>query len=323
MRFAPTPSEAPDPASPAAAAEPVAAPEPPVTVTTPVTVEVRATGPLALVQDAGRPGLAAVGVGRSGAADAGALRRANRLVGNAPGAAALEVLLGGAVLAFPGGGVVALAGAEVPVAVDGVPVPAHQAVRVPPGGVLVAGSASRGLRLYVAVRGGVAVPEVLGSRSADRLAGIGPAPLEPGDVLPVGGAAHEAAQPWPDSPRVWPRAGEPVRLPVLPGPRPEWFAAGALDALGVSPYVVSPASDRVALRLEGAPVVRVEGGELPSEPVVPGAVQVPPDGLPVVFGADHPVTGGYPVVAVLTPGARDAAAQLRPGDRVLLVPGSG
>ena len=276
-------------------------------------VEVLAPGPLTLVQDRGRPGLAAVGVGRSGAADAGALRLANRLVGNAPGAAGLEVLLGGLVLRFPAGGVVALAGAEVPADVDGVPIAPHAATRVPPGGVLRTGTATRGLRLYLAVRGGLDVPPVLGSRAADRLAGLGPAAPGAGDVLPVGAEVVDAAQPWADPPRDWP---DTAVLRVTPGPRADWFAPGAFDRLLGARYAVTPASDRVALRLDGPPVGRADRGELPSEPLVPGAVQVPPDGRPVVFGADHPVTGGYPVLAVVEPRSRDLAAQLRPGDPV-------
>lgn len=327
VRFAPLDDDAPAPTTAAdarpsapartpalAPAAPAAPPTgAPTTTGTRAEVEVLAPGPLTLVQDRGRPGLAAVGVGRSGAADAGALRLANRLVGNAPGAAGLEVLLGGVVLAFPAGGVVALAGAEVPADVDGVPVAPHAATRIPPGGVLRTGTASRGVRLYVAVRGGIAVPAVLGSRAADRLARLGPAPLRTGDVLPVGGDVLEAAQPWADPPRSW---SEPTVLHVAPGPRADWCAPGALDRLVAGRYVVTPASDRVAVRLDGPPVERLDRGELPSEPLVPGAVQVPPDGMPVVFGADHPVTGGYPVLAVVEARSRDRAAQLRPGDPV-------
>jgi KipI family sensor histidine kinase inhibitor len=283
-------------------------------------VEVLAPGVLTLVQDAGRPGLAAVGVGRSGAADRGALRLANRLVGNRADAAVLEVLLGGTELTFPAGGVVALAGAEVPAWVGARPVAPHTATRVPPGGVLRLGHATRGLRVTVAVRGGVAVPPVLGSRAADQLSGIGPAPLRAGDVLPVGAAVQDAAQPWPDPPRAWPAAGEPVVLRVRPGPRLDRFPAGVLDRLCATPWTVTPASNRVAVRLDGPPLPRLDRGELPSEPLVPGAVQVPPDGLPVVFGADHPVTGGYPVPAVVEAASVDAAAQLRPGDAVRFAP---
>ncbi|QZN87320.1 urea amidolyase family protein [Cellulomonas sp. C5510] len=303
------------PTTPAASPTP-ATPRPPA----PAAVEVLATGPLALVEDAGRQGLAAVGVGRSGAADAGARRLANRLVGNRADAAVLEVLLGGLELAFPAGGVVALAGAEVPATLDGVPVAPHTATRVPAGAVLRTGSATHGLRLTVAVRGGVDVAPVLGSRAADRLAGIGPAPLRPGDVLAVGSAVGAAAQPWPDPPRAWPSASSPAVLRVLAGPRADWFPAGALDALVAAAWTVAPASDRVAVRLAGPALPRLDRGELPSEGLVAGAVQVPPDGLPVVFGPDHPVTGGYPVLAVLDAPSRDVAAQLRPGDAVRFAP---
>jgi KipI family sensor histidine kinase inhibitor len=311
VRFVPERSPtAPVPAPPA----PARAPAP---VPTGAVVEVRDPGVLALVQDRGRPGLAAVGVGRSGAADARAARQANRLVGNAVDAAVLEVLLGGVELGFPAGGVLALTGAEVPAWLDGHPVAPRTATRVPPGAVLRTGHAERGLRGYVAVRGGLEVPAVLGSRSSDQLSGIGPPPVRAGDVLPVGARVDAAAQPWPDPPS--PRS-DPAELAVLPGPRPDWFAPGAFAALGRQVYAVTPASNRVALRLDGPPVERVNRGELPSEPLVPGAVQVPPDGKPVVFGADHPVTGGYPVLAVLTDAARDVAGQLRPGDAVRLVP---
>jgi KipI family sensor histidine kinase inhibitor len=301
------------PAAPVAARAPAPAPPSPAGAV----VEVRDPGVLALVQDRGRPGLAAVGVGRSGAADARAARQANRLVGNAVDAAVLEVLLGGVELGFPAGGVLALTGAEVPAWLDGHPVAPRTATRVPPGAVLRTGHAERGLRGYVAVRGGLEVPAVLGSRSSDQLSGIGPPPVRAGDVLPVGARVDAAAQPWPDPPS--PRS-DPAELAVLPGPRPDWFAPGAFAALGRQVYAVTPASNRVALRLDGPPVERVNRGELPSEPLVPGAVQVPPDGRPVVFGADHPVTGGYPVLAVLTDAARDVAGQLRPGDAVRLVP---
>lgn len=318
VRFVPVPG-APVPAHPDPATDTPASAAPPPPPAS-AAVEVIAPGVLALVQDAGRPGLAAVGVGRSGAADRGALRLANRLVGNRADAAALEVLLGGAELAFPAGGVVALAGAEVPAWVGGRPVAPHAATRVPPGGVLRLGHAARGLRVTVAVRGGVAVPPVLGSRAADQLSGIGPAPLRAGDVLPVGAVVQDAAQPWPDPPRAWPAAGEPVVLRVRPGPRLDRFPPDVLDRLCATPWTVNPASNRVAVRLDGPPLPRLDRGELPSEPLVPGAVQVPPDGLPVVFGADHPVTGGYPVPAVVEAASVDAAAQLRPGDAVRFAP---
>lgn len=279
-----------------------------------------APGPLTLVEDGGRPGLAAIGVGRSGAADRSAAALANRLVGNAPDAALLEATLGGLVLRAERTVVVALTGAAAPATVDGVPVGPSASLRVPAGAVLRLGTPARGLRSYVAVRGGVLVPSVLGARSHDVLSGIGPGPLRAGDVLEVGAAP----QAWPpvDVAPVRYAAGdlrpgerEPV-LHVLPGPRPEWFAAQARRALG-APRTVSADSNRVALRLDGPPVPRLPG-ELPSEGLVRGAVQVPPDGRPVLFLADHPVTGGYPVIGVVTEDDVDRAAQLRPGDALRL-----
>lgn len=316
----PVPQVAPAPLSPPPSAPAVSEPAA-------GSVEVVSPGVLTLVQDRGRPGLAAVGVGRSGAADRGALRLANRLVGNADDAAVLEVLLGGLEIRFRQAGVVALTGAEAPAWRDGAPLASRTATRVPAGGVVRVGHATRGLRVYVAVRGGIDVAPVLGSRATDQLAGIGPAPVRAGDVLPVGARVQDSAQPWPEPLPGGPMPADgPVALRLLPGPRPDWFAPGSLRELCAGTFVVSPDGNRVALRLAGTPVRRRDRGELPSEPLVPGAVQVPPDGQPVVFGADHPVTGGYPVIAVLDGPSQDLAAQLRPGDRVRFVtdtPGSG
>lgn len=289
---------------------------------TTTTVEVLATGPLVLVEDAGRPGLAAIGVGPSGAADRTSHALANRLVGNLASAATLEVTLGGLALRFRERAVVALCGAAVPATIDGMPVGMNAPVPVPAGGVLRLGLAARGLRTYVAVRGGVGPDAVLGSRSRDTLAGIGPPPLRPGDELTVGAPV---AGRWP-VPGVAPvrhapgelRPGERAGavLEVLPGPRADWFLPGAWHALRAL-RTVSADSDRVAIRLDGQAVPR-RAGELPSEGLVRGAVQVPPDGRPVVFLADRPVTGGYPVIGVLRADDVDRAAQLRPGDRVVL-----
>jgi biotin-dependent carboxylase-like uncharacterized protein len=178
---------------------------------------------------------------------------------------------------------------------------------------LVLGPPDSGLRTYLSVRGGVVVDAVLGSRSTDVLSGIGPAPLTAGDTVPVGTPPTDvfpvvdAAAPHP--------VPAPLRLRTTPGPRTDWFAdAGGLTA---ATWTVSPDSNRVAVRLEGPPLERAQeyaGRELPSEGLVPGAVQVPADGRPLVFLADHPVTGGYPVIAVVRHTDLDLAAQARPGD---------
>ncbi len=278
-------------------------------------LEVLATGPLALVEDLGRPGLAATGVGRSGAADRGALRLANRLVANAEDAAGIEVVFGG--LAVRAGGLltVALAGAPAPADVDGTPVGHHALITLRSGQVLRLGTPPTGLRTYLAARGGIAVDPVLGSRSTDVLSGLGPEKLAPGTVLPVG--PEPAALPLVDVAPVAEPPGGTVVLRAIAGPRAEFIADPT--ALACATWVASSRSDRVGMRLEGTTLERAGSGELPSEGIVRGAIQVPPGGEPVLFLADHPVTGGYPVAAVVLDADVDRAAQVRPGQRVRFV----
>ena len=287
-----------------------------------MTLEVVAPGPLTTVQDLGRPGRAALGVGPSGAADRAALRLADRLVGNEEGAAALEVLLGGLRLRTDTPAVLALTGAPAPATVDGRPEGHRAAFPLRPGQELRLGVPRCGLRTYVAVRGGLDVPPVLGSRSTDTLAGLGPSVVAAGERLPVGPPPTS----WPYgevAPGRDPPEGD-VHLRVRPGPRDDWFTEPSRQALAGSPWTVSADSDRVGLRLTGRPLERARAGELPSEGLVRGALQVPPSGLPTLLLADHPVTGGYPVVAVVLDEDVDRAAQVRPGQRLLLsaVPGS-
>jgi biotin-dependent carboxylase-like uncharacterized protein len=264
-----------------------------------------------------------MGVGRSGAADRGAHRLGARLAGNPLDLAALEVLLGGLSVRAHGRVAVVLTGAPAPAAVDGRPVAHAALVDLPDGAVLTLGMPATGLRTYLTVRGGVDVPAVLGSRSTDTLSGVGPPPVAVGDLLPVGtpgGRFPEVDH----APHAMAGVGGPAVLEVLPGPRAAWVGgwAGGLGGLLGPQRGVGPQSDRVGLRLTGSPVARAapwRTAELPSEGMVRGAVQLPPNGEPVLFLADHPVTGGYPVVAVLTASAADRAAQLRPGDAVRLV----
>jgi biotin-dependent carboxylase-like uncharacterized protein len=249
----------------------------------------------------------------SGAADRASADLANRLVGNRPEAAVLEVTAGGLRLRAERTVLVAVTGAPVPLAVGLRVVPGNAPVTVPAGAVLALGRPRVGLRSYVAVRGGVDVPPVLGSRSTDTLSGLGPSPLAAGDRLPIGSLAGE--EPVVDVAAVRPPAADPV-LRVLPGPRRDWLVPGAWAALTTQPWTVTADSNRVGLRLAGPRLERARDDELPSEGLVPGALQVPPDGAPVLFLADHPVTGGYPVLAVVTTTDLPAAAQLRPGDVV-------
>ncbi|MFF8679140.1 biotin-dependent carboxyltransferase family protein [Streptomyces sp. NPDC015237] len=275
-------------------------------------------GALTTVQDAGRPGHAHLGVPRSGALDAPAMRLTNRLLGNDPDAAVLETTLTGCALRPDRGVTVVVGGAPCSVTVDGRPAAWGAPVRVPAGAVVDVGAAATGVRSYVAVAGGIAVDAVLGSRSTDLLSGLGPLPLRDGDVLPVGPPARVAPPPM-TAP--WPGPPAELVLPVRLGPRADWFSPAALRTLMSAAYRVSPHSNRIGLRTEGPPLERAATGELPSEGMVLGAVQVPPDGRPVIFLHDHPTTGGYPVVAVVAEPALAAAAQAAAGTRVRFTPG--
>lgn len=274
-------------------------------------------GPLTTVQDLGRRGFAHLGVPRSGALDVAAARYANRLVGNPPDSAVLETTLGGVVLGVSAPTTLAVTGAPAAVTVDGRPRPFAEPVRLAAGETVTVGPAVSGLRSYLAFSGGVEAPRVLGSRSTDTLSGLGPPPLADGVRLPLGepvGAPHGADVPvvlrYPDS----------VRVRLVPGPRTDWFTEEALDRLASATYTVTPHSNRVGLRLDGPTLPRRWTGELPSEGLVLGAVQVPASGKPLVFLNDHPTTGGYPVVAVVAPEDLATCAQLRPGNHVRFVP---
>jgi biotin-dependent carboxylase-like uncharacterized protein len=272
-------------------------------------IVVRQAGPLTTVQDLGRPGWAHLGVPLAGAVDRAALRAANRLVGNASAAAVLETTLVGPELLAEQDLVVAVTGGRCAVTVDGDAVPFGCAVGVRRGGTLALGPVTSGVRSYLAVRGGLDVLRVLGSRSTCTLSGLRPAPLAVGARLAVG-TGIEGAVTAEGLPEI---ADEPV-LRLVPGPRDDAFADPGL--LLRSSYVVTESSDRIGVRLEGAALQRLSAAELPSEGMVPGAVQVPPDGQPIVFLANCPTTGGYPVVGVVVPQDLAHAAQARPGTTV-------
>jgi biotin-dependent carboxylase-like uncharacterized protein len=279
------------------------------------TVDVLRSGPLTTVQDRGRIGVAHLAVPRSGALDAPAWRLANRLVGNPEHAAALETTVSGPVLRPRDPCHIAITGAWCPVLVDGRPGPWGVPFRVRPGQTVEIGTATQGLRSYIAISGGLALAPVLDSRSTDLLSGLGPAPLRDGDLLPLGPAAGGPAAidyaPYPPPPTE-------LLLHIVLGPRHDWFTRAALTTLAQATYTVAPASNRIALRLDGPPLQRRHTAELPSEPLVTGAVQVPPDGRPLIFLNDHPTTGGYPVIAVVTPEDLACCAQARPGAAVRL-----
>ena len=285
------------------------------------------TGPLCLVQDAGRVGHAADGVGRSGAADRRSAAQANTLVGNSADAAVLECTLGGLSVRAEDDLVVAVTGAPAPADIDGEAVTHATRIRLAGGKTLRLRTPRTGLRSYLAVDGGIAVEPVLGSRSTDTLSGLGPEPVAKNDQLPVGPEIRRssaAAIPAPISaaPRSAHRSTE---LRVIFGPRDDWF--DDRTGLTTGEWQVSAHSNRVGLRLdrpdtedETPPTLqRKQSRELPSEGLALGAIQVPPSGQPVLFLADHPITGGYPVIAVVIDADIDAAAQLRPGQRLRFV----
>ncbi|MFE5407374.1 5-oxoprolinase/urea amidolyase family protein [Microbacterium sp. NPDC056569] len=272
-------------------------------------------GLLATVQDLGREGAASVGVAVSGALDRGALRTANRLVGNPEGAAGIEVTMGGLRAVAQSELWVAVTGAWGTVRIDRREVDPYEAHAWPAGAELHIDWFAHGARAYVAVRGGLDAHVALGSRATDRLAGLGPAALRAGDVV---GVRDDATAPIPIAPPAgWgaPRDAE-FELELAPGPRADWFTADALATLYDTVWTVSNHADRVGARLDGPELTRVRTGELASEGMVPGALQVPPSGRPTILLADGPVTGGYPVIAVVTDPGLDLIAQARPGTRI-------
>jgi biotin-dependent carboxylase-like uncharacterized protein len=280
------------------------------------TLEILQTGPLALIQDLGRVGLAHLGVTRSGAADRRSHTLANRLLANPDDCATIEVTFGGFSARVRGGALdVAVTGADTGPKVGATMFGTNSIHHVRDGEVIKLGAPKSGLRSYLAVRGGIDVTPVLGSRSYDVLSAIGPLPLQPGDVLPVG--EHSDEYPELDQAPVAPIADHLVELRVVPGPRDDRLVDP--DALVHTIWMASDRSDRVGMRLEGRPLqFHSPDDQLPSEGATRGAIQVPPNGLPVILGPDHPVTGGYPVVGVVADADIDKVAQVRPGQYVRL-----
>lgn len=276
-----------------------------------------------LIQDTGRAGHAALGVSTSGAADRTAMRQANQAVGNHAQVPVIECI-GAVELEYHGAPSVAVVtgamGQMQLTATNG----AHHKVSgglpfaVDSGDRLSSGYPQRGLRYVLAVRGGIQAESALGSLATDTLAGLGPSPLKAGDHIAVGDpeAAPYAVEPL-GVQRDLPAPGDTVDLAITLGPREDWFTPAALEALVGQDWEVTTRSDRVGLRLLGEVALeRRVTGELPSEGAVTGAIQVPPDGQPVLFLPDHPLTGGYPIVGAVTRQDLDLAAQLPPGVRI-------
>ena len=280
-------------------------------------LEIRSTGLQALFQDTGRHGQAGQGVSASGAVDLGALRAANRLVGNASDAACVEIVDGGFQFVCRGEAVVAFTGADAPISITTAAgaswsAPGYHAIALSDGDSLMLGKPRAGIRSYLALRGGFAIAPVLGSCSTDTLARIGPAPIAAGDLLPVRSVVRGAIVGLHEEPPAdLPTTEQTITLDVVMGPRTDWFTPEAVALLASQVWKVTPQSNRVGLRLAGEqPLTRVDTAELPSEGTVLGALQVPPSGQPVLFMADHPLTGGYPVIGAVAPYHLDRAGQV-------------
>lgn len=298
-------------------------------------------GLLALFEDEGRHA-SAMGVAGSGACDRRSYHLANMLVGNSPDALAIELTAGDAAFTAIGNVVVAVAGAPVDLCINGNATSGadsghttirqslhrQEAIIMHDGETLTIGVPRAGLRDYLAIRGGFAAPTTLGSASRDTMSGIGPAPLAAGDVLAVGRADPERSvgseRDWNEhlpsgtmqhaGPKAVGSANHPVMLDIILGPHDDWFTQTAIATLLDTMWQVTAQSNRTGLRLHGQqPLERKDQRELPSEGMVPGSLEVPGSGQPVLFLRDQPVTGGYPVIAVLTLDALALAAQLPPG----------
>jgi len=284
-------------------------------------IEVLRAGLCDLVMDQGRPGRGALGVPAGGAADPAALAAANALVGNNEAMAGLEVTLSGPLLRFPLGGVVALTGAPFAATrSSGAALAWNETLVLAAGETLSLARAEAGCRCWLAVRGGLAVPPVMGSRSTFLPAGFGGhrgRALQAGDVLPCGTPAGALRVLRVLRTRA-PSNAQDAPLRVVAGPQAGEFDDAGLAAFFAGTYRVGGASDRRGLRLRGPAVTHAQS-TLPSQGVLPGAVQVPPDGQPIILGWDGPVTGGYPVIAAVISADLSRLAQLRPGDAVRFV----
>lgn len=288
-------------------------------------LRIRRPGLRLIVQDLGRPGLGRFGVPASGAMDRGALVLANAAVGNRRGAAALESCLGQVEAEADGPLTVAVVGATPELTVrrrDGRRIEWNEGTPIPlaAGDRLTIGTLRTGMFAYLAVRGGVRAAESLGSASTDTLSGLGPTPLAAGDRLSIGSTAglpatrdERLALPAPVASSI----SAPIVIDAIQGPRDDWFTSSGRDAFWSGTWRVSPRSDRVGIRLEGegAPAWAAER-ELPSEGMIAGAIEVPAGGTPVVLMADHPVTGGYPVIACVASWHLSRLAQVPVGAAV-------
>jgi len=281
-------------------------------------IEVRAPGLLSTVQDLGREGFGPVGVSPSGAADPIALRLGNRLVGNAEDAAALEMTLLGGTFVFPEGALIALTGADFGAESDGAALPLWSSIKMGKGQTLCTGSTRSGVRCYLCVRGGIDVKPFLGSSSTHLLSGLGGyggRALRKGDVLRIGAALGSFRKKTIAARKLELLQPRKV-LRATPGPQTELFSDAAQKIFYGSTYLVAEESNRMGLRLEGAPLPVGEQGEMATEGVSLGAVQITPAGSPIILFVEQQTTGGYAKIANVISADLSSLGQLRPRDEV-------
>lgn len=281
-------------------------------------IQVMEPGLFTTVQDLGREGYGPMGVSPSGAADAISLRLGNRLVGNAQGAAGLEMTLLGATFEFPDGAVVALAGSDFEATLDGIPVELWQTFEARAGQKLKMGPTRTGARCYLCICGGIETKAFLGSASTHILSGLGGhegRALRKGDVLSIGAASRSARRRRLSAPALK-EIGTRRVLRVTPGPQSDWFPEAAQRLFYAGRYVVAEESNRMGIRLKGEAVLETSGGKMISEGVSLGAIQVPEGGQPIILFVEQQTTGGYPKIANVISADFHSLGQLRPRDEV-------
>lgn len=281
-----------------------------------MSIKIMQAGALTTIQDKGRFGYQKSGIGQAGAMDQEAYAAANRLAGNLPGAAVLEMTMQGATLKFMDKHLCALTGADMQAKLDGEPQERYQSFTVEAGQTLALGFAQSGLRGYLAIQGGIDVPKVLGSRSTDvksRLGGLEGRALKSGDELRVGESDGMppiyTSLPVPDYP-------EEVTIRAILGPQDDYFTDKGVATFFDNWYTVTPQSDRMGIRLEGAAIENKAGVDIVSDGITFGSVQVPANGMPIVLMADHQTAGGYAKIATVVSADLPKLAQLKPGQKV-------
>jgi biotin-dependent carboxylase-like uncharacterized protein len=282
------------------------------------TIFVQAPGLLTTVQDLGREGFGPVGVSPSGAADPVSLRLGNRLVANDAGAAGLEMLLLGGTFFFPDVAIFALTGSDFGALLDDVRIAPGTALQARSGQTLRLGATTSGARCYLCVQGGIVVKPFLGSASTHILSGLGGfegRPLRQADLLHIGPATEPFRKR-----TIVPQASERLSrrnvLRVTPGPQADCFSKSALRSFYASTYRVGEQSNRMGLRLEGVAVAQRDTGQMITEGVSLGAIQVPAGGSPIILFVEQQTTGGYPKIANVISADLHRVGQLRPRDEI-------